>query len=325
MPTARKQLISLDCTEYYHCMSRCVRRTFLCGKDVISGRNYDYRRQWIEDRLLFLTEVFAIEICAYAVMSNHTHLVLRVDRQRAKTWSFEEVLSRWHKIHKGTLLTRQYVKTVGSRLNQAEMTTLNDTVATYRGRLFDISWFMRELNEPIARMANSEEGTTGHFWDGRFKSQALLDESALVACMAYVDLNPIRAGISSSLIDSKYTSILRRLEYFNKGTQPDALMPLSGGSNFAMRSSLHFDVKSYVTLLEHSGKNKVPGKKGFIGANASNVLDKWGINLFDWQDITAEFETIFGIAVGSEICMQRYKIATGRKRIGKLSPSQMFP
>lgn len=79
---------------------------------------------------------------------------------------------------------------------------VESTAEIYKQRLIDISWFMRSLNESIARQANREDNCTGHFWEGRFKSQALLDEGALLPCMADVDLNPVRAEIAITLDQS---------------------------------------------------------------------------------------------------------------------------
>ncbi|MFT6919921.1 MAG: REP element-mobilizing transposase RayT [Cognaticolwellia sp.] len=194
MTTARKQLISLADTPYYHCISRCVRRAYLCGKDKTTGQDYEHRRGWVEDKLLALSQVFSIGVCAYAVMSNHTHMVIFIDENTAKAWSKKEVIERWHQLFKGTLLTRQYYR--GEPLADYLQETLTNTMEEYRSRLMDISWFMRLLNESIARQANQEDNCTGRFWEGRFKSQALLDEAALAACMAYVDLNPVRAKMA---------------------------------------------------------------------------------------------------------------------------------
>ena len=81
MTQARKEIVALDSTEYYHCVSRCVRRAYLCGKDEFSGKNFEHRRQWVVDRLQELTQVFTVNICAYAVMSNHYHIVMKLNRK----------------------------------------------------------------------------------------------------------------------------------------------------------------------------------------------------------------------------------------------------
>jgi hypothetical protein len=173
MPQSRKSQISLIDTPYYHCVSRCVCRSFLCGEDKLSGQNYEHRRGWVEDRLLFLASVFSIDICAYAVMSNHTHVVLCVDKDLAESGSIKEVIVNWHQLHKGTFLTQKYLR--GDELSPGERITFDETVEIYRQRLYDISWLMRNLNEYIAREANKEDECTGRFWEGRFISQALLD------------------------------------------------------------------------------------------------------------------------------------------------------
>ena len=162
MATARKRQISLADTPYYHCVTRCVRRAFLCGEDKVSGQSYEHRRGWVEDKLLALTQVFAIDVCAYAVMSNHSHIVLFVDEAQAMSWTMEEVLTRWHQLFKGTLLTQQYLR--GETLIEPLQKIVLETAEVYRKRLMDISWFMRIINETIAKQANKEDNCTGRFY-----------------------------------------------------------------------------------------------------------------------------------------------------------------
>jgi hypothetical protein len=129
--------------------------------DKYSGQSFEHRRGWVEERLLFLSTVFAIDICVYAVMSNHSHVVVCVGKAEAQSWSVEELLRRYHTLHKGTLLTHKYLK--GETLSPGELITFDETLARYRQRLYDISWFMRNLNEYIAREANKEDECTGRF------------------------------------------------------------------------------------------------------------------------------------------------------------------
>lgn len=211
MTRARASLISLADTPWYHVVNRCVRRAFLCGQDAATGSNFDHRRAWIETRMSELASVFTIDVAAYAIMSNHYHAVLRVDAARAQALSDDEVLRRWTKLFTGPLLVQRYLACMPETMGQSERDKVAEFARLYRQRLSDVSWFMRVLNESIARQANAEDGCKGRFWEGRFKSQALLDEQALLAAMAYVDLNPIRAGMAQSLEDSVHTSVHARL------------------------------------------------------------------------------------------------------------------
>lgn len=318
MPQARKNQISLNDTFYYHCVSRCVRRSFLCGTDNYSGQSYEHRRGWVEDRLLFLSSVFAINTCAYAVMSNHTHVVVYVDKVAALSWSINEVLRRYHRLHMGTLLTQKYVK--GDPLSPGESVSFAETVEIYRSRLYDISWFMRDLNEYIAREANKEDGCTGRFWEGRFKSQALLDESAVLACMAYVDLNPIRAKMDKTPATSQYTSIKKRLHALKQGRcQPNSLMPFIGNHKQNMSTGIAYHLKDYCELVEITGQSICEDKTGHIDSHQNPILERLGLNSAQWLTLTTEFEKHFCYAAGAELMMNEFKRHTNHQRLRGIS------
>ena len=164
MPLPRSQQVSLESTPYYHCISRCVRRAFLCGEDHFSGRSYEHRKGWVVERLAELDGAFAIDICAYAVMSNHYHLVLRVDVEQAQSWTVEEVAQRWMRLFAGAPLVRNWLP--GNMTGKAEEERAIEIIEDWRGKLHDLSWFMRCLNEHLARLANQEDCCTGRFYEG---------------------------------------------------------------------------------------------------------------------------------------------------------------
>ncbi|AQS36213.1 hypothetical protein Sps_01024 [Shewanella psychrophila] len=312
MPTPRKALVSLEDTPYYHCVSRCVRRAYLCGVDHYSGQSYEHRRDWVESRLLELAGVFAVEVCAYTVMGNHLHVVLCIDKEQALAWTDNEVLVQWHKLFKGTLLTQSFVN--GDDLNAYELKTVKDSTFEYRQRLMDISWFMRALNEPIARKANFEDNCKGRFWEGRFKSQALLDEAAVLACMAYVDLNPIRAGIAKTPETSDFTSIQQRIKSALVGEQPNHLFPFIDNERKNMPKGLCFSVEEYLKLVDDTGRIIRNDKRGSISESSRHTLHRLNIPEQNWLKITSEFTRLFKGPVGTLQELSRYCDHLERKR-----------
>ena len=209
MTRARRQLVCTTNTPFYHVTTRCVRRAYLCGRDAHSGRNFAHRRKWIEQRLITLSSVFSIQLYAYAIMSNHYHLVVKIDEKTPHKWTDAEVFARWCKLFRGPLLVQRYLK--DEPITGIERNTLSGIATVFRHRLASLSWYMKCLNEFIARNANAEDECTGHFWQARFHSQALTNRKALIAAMAYVDLNPVRAGISKSPTGAEFTSIRARI------------------------------------------------------------------------------------------------------------------
>lgn len=304
MPMPRCQQVCLEDTPYYHCVSRCVRHAFLCGENPITGVSYEHRRAWVENRLLFLACVFSIDICAYAVMSNHLHVVVHINTENAEKWSTMEVLTRWHKLHKGTVFTQQYVS--GEQQPEYVVSLVEKVAETYRQRLTSISWFMKELNEPIARKANAEENCSGHFWEGRFKTQALLDEAALLACMAYVDLNPIRSKICKTPEESHHTSIKKRVDKVKVSKQPKELYPFAGNPRKEMPKGLPFLLQDYLELVDTTGRIIRADKPGSIDASLLPILQRLNISTENWLAIAKEFEGKTGRVVGKEKSIHSY-------------------
>ena len=169
--------------------------------------------------MLEQAKVYCIDIAAYAVMSNHFHAVLHINQAKSKALTDIEVVQRWHQLYKGTLVSQQFEH--GEDLREDQWILLRRNIEEWRSRLMSISWFMRRLNETIARLANNEDECTGHFWEDRFKSQALLDEKALAACMAYVDLNPVRAAMAKTPEESQHTSVKNRAEKAKEAYSPN--------------------------------------------------------------------------------------------------------
>jgi REP element-mobilizing transposase RayT len=307
MTRPRKALISLADTPYYHITSRCVRRAFLCGVDHYSGQSYQHRRQWVVDRIRLLSSLFAIDVCAYAVMSNHYHLVLKLCPEQMNDLSDTQIMDRWCALFKGPLLIQRYRQ--GDPLSAPERSTVADIVNVWRVKLSSISWFMRCLNQPIARQANLEDKCTGKFWESRFTSQALKTEEALLSCMAYVDLNPVRAGIATSPETSSHTSIQQRIRpAFNLkqaiasqlqcGDLLDFKTPLKPLLHFAdnhrdqRQAGILFAFQDYLELVDWTGRRIRKDKRGYIDTDFPPILRRIHITREQWLLNTTQFEVI---------------------------------
>ena len=308
MTLPRSTLVCVDDTPFYHITSRCVRRSFLCGVDHVTGKDFSHRRLFIEQRIHLLSSLFAIDIAAYAVMSNHIHLVVKLTPDVVDEWSDREVIDRWTSLFKGHLLVRQYRN--GASLTASERRRVNEYINTYRLQLADLGWFMKCLNEPIARMANREDGCTGHFWEARYRSQALLTEEALLSCMAYVDLNPIRAKMAPTPESSEHTSIKERitqsidlaksikslvqtqqLNHFNVPLKP--LLHFEGNATLNGQHGILFNLNDYLELVDQTGRILRDDKRGAIALQLPSILERLGIDRKTWLTNTTAFEQIY--------------------------------
>jgi REP element-mobilizing transposase RayT len=283
MTYARSILVPPGSPGTYHCVSRCVRRAWLCGTDRESGTSFEHRRQWVEDRIHELADIFAVAIWGYAVMSNHLHVVVQVIPSATASWSAEEVAQRWTRLFPRE--NQDDDKRVQALAGNAER------IDVLRRRLADLSWFMRRLSEPIARRANREDGCKGHFWEARFKCQTLLDDTAVLSAMAYVDLNPIRAKTCDSLEASEHTSARVRIDEIDKnhGKAEQALAPLLGLRGFGVLTMSQAD---YLELVDRTGTEIHPGKRGTITGPPPAALARLGYTPDRWRRQV--------LAVGSE-------------------------
>ncbi len=319
MAISRKTQISLETTRYYHCISRCVRKAFLCGIDSVSGKDLNHRKQWLLEYIHYLSSIFSIRVCAYAIMSNHYHLVLYVDLESAAEWSNEEVEERW------------------KRLFPRAVADDDATIEEWRRRLTDLSWFMRCLNETIARDANREDKCKGRFWEGRFKSQALVDEGALLACMAYVDLNPVRAKQSETPEDSEFVSIRERIDAVMEETKSNEsheekvrsqeesirekeecninmnLLPFRDAISDSLSPHLPMSLEEYLGLLDWSGRAIREGKRGSIPEHLANIFERLNLRESGWLLTINGFHKRFFRAAGNLEGMRKIGTNWGAK------------
>lgn len=219
--SARKDIVREGEVATYHVWSRCVQRAYLCGNDPYSGNNYDYRRQWIEKLLAYQAQAFAVDVGNFSILSNHKHAILRTRPDVVDTWTDEEVAWRWKLAWPewdGADWTRE-PKDADIRLLLGNA----DQITQIRKNLSSLSWFMARWKEPIAKLANAEMETKGHFWESRFGSRLLEGDPAVLTCSIYVDMNQCKAGMSPTLEESRYSGIQRRIDAWSAAQVQESL------------------------------------------------------------------------------------------------------
>lgn len=325
MTYARKSLICLQDTPYYHCVARCVRRAWLWGFDQYAGRDYSHRKTWVLERLARLTSIFSIDICAYAIMSNHYHLILHVDCTQARSWTRQEIIERWGRLFSVPAAVQQWQQGLA---DEAESLAAKEIVERWRERLQDVSWFMRALNEHLARRANAEDDCKGRFWEGRFKSQALLDEAGLLTAMTYVDLNPIRAGIAPTPDSAQFTSIYQRIAELRSHVNADDAphVPLQRfRRDTSDRVAIPYKLDDYLELVDWTCRQIRLDKSGFVDDRLPPIMGRLSIDSHAWTMAMQPAGNVFGRAMGRLSHLRLHARTLGQSWVrGLLKAKQLY-
>ena len=269
MTIARSQLVDVNVSPWYHVLSKTVRGAWLLGE------GQEDSKQWIQDRLQELSQVFAIEIAGFAVLDSHLHVLVRLCPERVPTWSDEDVVRRWARVVPPRGPDREPLEISQAWL--AEKLADTKFVARTRQRLADLGWFMKCLKEPLARLANREDGCQGAFWQGRYKSIAILDDEALLATCAYIDLNPVAAGIAATPEASPYTSVRSRVEHCREQGRLEDLQAARAGSVAAARAAQGLDTGHWLCPLGDERGRKASRTGLLAGLSLGSYLQ-----LVDW-------------------------------------------
>ena len=308
MTQARKHIVDITTAGFYHCIERCVRRSWLCGWDRYLKKSFTHRKDWVEAQLKQLGEIFACGIYSYAIMSNHLHIVVAMLPGEAMRWSDADVARRWVALYPTGDAQRDENKIHAIQNNEV-------LVATYRKHLGDLSWLMKSIAEPIARRANAEDQVKGRFWEGRFKCQALLNDRAVLAAMAYVDLNPVRAKIANGIPDSKYTAAQLRFEEMSKrpSLAHTPIEPVFGIKSF---NAPTITTAEYLELIDFTGRTVAPNKRGKIDATQPRVLQAMNLTSAHWTANVNGVGSGYWRLVGTVIEIKEKASAVGQKFFG---------
>ena len=319
---ARSEVFDPQEVAIAHVYNRTCRKCYLMGNDQLSGKNFDHRKVWIEQYLKQFAQAFGIDLLAFAILSNHFHLILRSRPDVVATWSDDEVARRW------LMLCPHRRKSDGSPLppSEPEIKSIAGCpikCQEIRNRLSSFSWWMRLLCQRVAMRANHEEQESGRFFQDRFRATRLVDEASLLACAAYVDLNLVRAAMAETLEQSDHTSVQKRIESFKnnespRGAEADAfLSPLTidertdpvgpcasrTGKRCSDKGFLAVPLVDYLELLDWSARQSAAGKRGVTPSTTPPILVRLGLDQTTWCELVNDFGKLFCSVAGRPDCV----------------------
>ena len=336
--SARAEVYAPDEVAVIHVTNHVVRRCYLLGNDPVSGKNFDHRKQWIEQDLKHYASCFGIDLLGYSVLSDQLHLILRSRPDVVELWDDAEVARRW------LLLCplRRDENGNPEKPDKAEIDSIRKDpkkLEEIQLRMSDVGWWVRLLCQHIAVQANHEDQQSGKFWQSRFKAVRLLDDAAILACSAHVDLHPIRAGLAKTLESSRYSSLQRRIESRTdaKGAKATskkvstkltskaqaassrriptdqflAPMPLNERSDAALgpqpnlsgvrcsnKGFLPVSVPEYLELLNWTARQRSTSRSQVIPEKSAKILKRLGLDCGTWCELVEKFDRVFGTVAG---------------------------
>ena len=357
----RREVVDPSIVQVFHILNRTVRRCFLFGPDELTGKNYDHRKEWIEELLRRFAGLFGIDLLSYAILSNHYHLMLRSRPDVVETWDDTEVARRW------LMICPKRKKKDGTPCepNEKELDSIRnskETLKLIRSRLSDVSWWTRLLDQRIARRCNDEDKATGRFFEDRFKAIPLLDEESIAACALYIDLNLIRAAIAETVELSDHTSGQLRAKALkaraeqalvaacdsassqestvNPESTCDAFlspicvsavssdpgpMPSRSGLRCSDKGFLEMCEADYIQLLDWTARYAAPGKRGTTSKDLPPILERLGFSPKIWLGMVNDFGKLFPMIAGlPQRLVEARSLKSGRRyRIPK-SVEELF-
>lgn len=310
----------------FHITNRCIRQNYLMDDGKPVKGNARKRRQVVINRAKALAAAFAIDILRISIMTNHVHLQIRNRPDLVKLMSDEEVARRYLKIYPG------YCQATVDATNKEPTPPTEDDIQKLaqdkkrlreiRSILSSVSRFMQAFNFYISRYFNLVDGTTGAFWESRYKLKLLLDDLAILLCAFYIDLNPIRANVALTLEKSEYTSayyqicaasLLANADDIPPETLPNAfLCPVTISPNEAdkMTSSVstrasnfgftEMTSEEYLIVLDLMGRIISKKHVGSIPTDLPPIFIRLNLNWESVSQLVQAYEELFCFFVGNK-------------------------